>query len=86
MISTIVGAGGCFTIVSDYAGRTASCEYDRTEIISGCQAENGDIEDYQNASILTGSEGECTGIRAEGDLRVMQEGDGLAVMIESQNQ
>ena len=80
--STIVGSADCFTIVSDYAGRTASCEYDRTEIVSGCLTADGDIADYQNASILTGSEGECGGIRAEGDLRVMQEGDGLAAKVQ----
>jgi hypothetical protein len=75
------GAGVCFTLVSDYAGRTDACEYDRTELVSGCMDELGNIADYQSAFFLTNHAGSCDGIRAEYVLRVLAEDDGLVEFI-----
>lgn len=75
------GAGVCFTLVSDYAGRTDACEYDRTELISGCMDESGNISDYQSAFFLTNHAGSCDGIRAEYVLRVLEEDDLLVEAI-----
>ncbi|MEC9070870.1 MAG: hypothetical protein VX938_00765 [Myxococcota bacterium] len=75
------GAGVCFTLVADYAGRANACEYDRTELISGCMDESGNIADYQSAFFLTNHAGECDGIRAEYVLRVLDEDDQLVEAI-----
>lgn len=76
--SYISGEDDCFTVYSIFDGTIhGDCTYQGVELYSGCLVSEG-IDEFQTAFVLTEQAAECEGrIMPNGDLRILEQRNGL---------